>query len=201
VAVVYVPLAQVDDETFVLVHTWFAPSWTVRSSLPTEQAVAGIRQALHAVDPRLPFVAFREMDEVRSEELGMQRFLMTLAVILAALAALLVALGLHGLVAHTVATRTRELGIRMALGSTMTQAVQAVLRPMAALTLAGVALGAGLALAGSRLVSALVYGVSATDPWTLFAAAATLLLVAATASIGPGLRVLRLDPARTLRED
>jgi ABC-type antimicrobial peptide transport system permease subunit len=89
----------------------------------------------------------------------------------------------------------------MALGSTMTQAVQAVLRPMAALTLAGVALGAGLALAGSRLVGAFVYGVSATDPWTLLAAATALLLVAATASIGPGLRVLRLDPARTLRED
>lgn len=201
VPVVYVPLAQVDDETFVLVHTWFAPSWTVRSSLPTEQAVAGIRQALHAVDPRLPFVAFREMDEVRSEELGLQRFLMTLAVILAALAALLVALGLHGLVAHAVAERTRELGIRVALGSTLGQAVQVVLRPVAALTLAGVALGAGLALAGSRLVSAFVYGVSATDPWTLLAAGATLLLVAATASIGPGLRVLRLDPARTLREE
>lgn len=199
--VVYVPLAQVDDETFVLVHTWFDTSWIVRSSLPTEQAVAGIRQALHAVDPRLPFVAFREMDEVRSGELGLQRFLMTLAVILAGLAAFLVALGLHGLVAHTVADRTRELGIRMALGSTMGQAVRAVLQPMAVLTLAGVAVGAGLALAGSRFVGAFVYGVSATDPWTILAAAAALLLVAASASVGPGLRVLRLDPARTLREE
>jgi hypothetical protein len=185
VPVVYVPLAQVDDETFVLVHTWFAPSWIVRSALPTEQAVAGIRQALQAADPRLPFVAFREMDEVRSEELGLQRFLMTLAVILAALAALLVALGLHGLVAHAVAERTRELGIRVALGSTLGQAVRVVLRPVAALTLAGVALGAGLALAGSRLVSAFVYGVSATDPLTLLAAATALLLVAATRQPGP----------------
>ncbi|MFP3939993.1 MAG: FtsX-like permease family protein, partial [Thermoanaerobaculia bacterium] len=193
--------AQVDDETFVLIHTWFQPSWVVRSELPAEQAVTGIRQALHAVDPRLPFVAFRGMDEVRAQELGLQRFLMTLAVVLAGLAALLVALGLHGLVASAVVERTRELGVRVALGARLGQAVQAVLRPMAVLTLAGVAIGIGLALAGSRLVRFFVWGVSATDPWTMAAAALALLVVAAAACVGPGLRVLRLDPAATLREE
>jgi ABC-type antimicrobial peptide transport system permease subunit len=103
--------------------------------------------------------------------------------------------------ASVVAERTRELGIRVTLGATLGQALRAVAVPGALLTGAGIILGIALALASVRLVRSFLWGVSATDPWTFLAAAAGLALVASLASLGPGLRVLRLDPARTLRQD
>jgi predicted permease len=199
--VVYLASAQVGDATFVLVHTWFQPSWIVRSALPAEAVVDGLAGVVREIDPRLPFAAFRDLAEVEASALARERFLMTLLAALAGVAVLLVALGIYGLMASTVAERTRELGIRLALGATVAQALRAVTVPGAVLAGAGIALGIGLALASARLVRHLLWGVSATDPWTFAAAAAALALVAILASLGPGLRVLRLDPARTLREE
>jgi hypothetical protein len=201
VPVVYLASSQVEDEIFVLVHTWFQPSWIVRSSLPVEQTTAALREALRATDPGLPFARFRELGAVEAVALAYQRFLMTLVVVLAAVAALLAALGIHGLVAHSVVERTRELGIRLALGATQRQVLAAVTAPGVVLAVAGVAVGSALALASARVLESFVWGVSATDPWVLAGAALAVVAVAAGASLAPGRRVLELDPARTLREE
>ncbi len=201
VPVVYLPSAQLDASLFTLVHTWFEPSWIVRSDLAAEPTIAGIRRAMAEVDPGLPFTAFQRMDEVEAGALSEQRFLMALIATLGAVAALLAALGIQGLVANAVVERTRELGIRLALGATFGQAIRAITAPVAALTVAGIAVGCAGALAAGHLLEHFLWGVGTTDPWAFAAGAAFLALVAAGATLVPGLRVLELDPARTLREE
>jgi len=195
------PAAQLSDATFTLIHTWFQPSWIVRSDLPAAATVAGLRKAVAEVDPGLPFTAFRRLGDVEAAALAEQRFLMALVAALGAVAALLAALGIQGLVANAVVERTRELGIRLALGATAGQVLRAIAAPVAALTAAGIAAGWALALAAGHLLEHFLFGVSATDPWTFAAGALLLALVAAAATLAPGLRVLELDPARTLREE
>lgn len=197
----YLSADQVEDRTFALVHTWFQPAWVVRSGLPEEATFGAIRAAMREADPRLPIASLRPMEQVEAEALGMQRFLMTLVVGLAAIALALAALGIYGLVASSVAERTRELGIRMALGATRERVLRSVAAGGLGLAAAGVLVGSALALAAGRLVGSLVHEVSATDPWTLAGGALILLMVATAASLIPGLRVLDLDPARTLREE
>jgi len=198
---VFVPVAQVSGKALQLWHTWFSPSWIVRASGPQEGLIAGIERAVETLDPQLPFAAFRTMDDVRSRSLSEQRFQATLLAILAGLALLLAAVGIYGLIAHSVVERRRELGIRLALGATLGQAVRAAALPGITLALAGVALGCLLAAFAVQVLRRLVWGVSPADPATFVAVAFGLLLVAAASSYLPALGVARIHPAATLREE
>ncbi len=137
----YVPASQISNGFVTMVHTWFSPSWIVRLSGPQEGIVAQMQQAVESVDPLLPVAKFRTLDEVRGEAVATPRAQALLLGTLAGLALLLAAVGLYGLVASAVAERTRELGIRLALGATPRQAIAAVALP-------------GLALAGIGAASA-----------------------------------------------
>jgi predicted permease len=196
----YIPLAQAHDGLLRLVHGWFAPAFVVRAAGPREATVATVRRALDTADPRLPFARVRSMADVRDASLARQRLLMTLLVGLALAAVALAAIGIHGLIATSVTERTREVGIRLALGAGRPRVVRALMLPGLTLSLAGIALGGAAALAGARLLKSLVWGVSTTDPLTFVAVAGLLLAVATTASALPAFRILRLDPAKTLRE-
>ena len=121
--------------------------------------------------------------------------------ILAGLAVLLAAIGLYGLISQSVTRRTHEFGIRMALGASAGQAVGSAMKPGLLLSLAGVAAGYVLSLGAVRYLEHLVWGVRPGDPITFVSTAAVLLAVAALASLAPALRILRLDPARTLRSE
>jgi predicted permease len=197
----FIPAAQTADDFLELVHTWFSPSWVVRTSGAPAAAATGMRQAIGAVDPLLPFAAFRTLDEVKSAALAQQRFQAALLGMLAALALVLAAVGIYGLIANAVAERTRELGIRMALGSTMTEAMRAVALSGVVLAAAGAALGCLLARLAVQTLRHMVWGVSTSDPLTFVLVPLALLLIAAAASFLPALRVTRLDPALTLRSD
>ena len=134
----YIPAAQTRDQSLQMVHTWFAPSWVVRTTGPPEGVIAGMQRAIQAVDPQLPFAGFHSMEDVRYRSLAQERFQAALLGALAGLALLLAAVGIYGLIANSVAERTRELGIRLALGATATQAMRAIAVPGLALALAGV---------------------------------------------------------------
>jgi predicted permease len=194
----YVPLAQATDGFLRLVHGWFATAVIVRGPGPTSEATTLLR---NAIDPLLPIASVRSIQEVQSAAVAQPRLMMTLLTVLATGALLLAAVGIHGLVASSVAERTREMGIRMALGATMRRAVADLAMPAIALAAAGIVAGLAMARIAVRLLETFVWGTSPTDPATFVAVAVLFLGVAATASVAPALRILRLDPARTLRAE
>ena len=197
----YLPVSQVSDGFLQLVHGWFEPTFVARSSMPAPAVADALRRALDQVDPLLPFAQVRSMSEVRAASLAQQRLLMSLLLGLAGVAVLLCAIGIHGLIATSVTERTREMGIRMALGATVGQALRTLAMPGIVLAGAGTAVGLVLASASADLIRHFVWGVSAKDPLTFAAVGATLLTVAVGASLVPALRIFRLDPATTLRHE
>jgi ABC-type antimicrobial peptide transport system permease subunit len=182
-----------------MVHTWFSPSWFVRVDGPPQAIAQQMQRAVQTVDPLLPFAKFRTFDELRGEAMATQRAQAVLLGTLAGLALLLAAVGLYGLVASSVAERTRELGIRMALGASTRRAVLAAAAPGILLGAIGVVAGLIAARFGAILLRHLVWGVALGDPATFAVAGVTVLAIAATAALVPSLRIVRLNPIRALR--
>jgi predicted permease len=199
--IAYVPVSQTSDGTLRLVHSWFSPTFIVRSSGSFSATTAGMRRALDHVDPLLPFAEVRSMADVKGEALAQQRFMLALLIALAVTAVILAAIGVHGLIATSVSERTREIGIRLALGATLPQAMRTLALPGILLASAGVLVGSVAALAAVRLLRHFVWGVSISDPVTFVAVGVFLLSVATFASFVPATRILRMDPASTLRAD
>jgi len=197
----YVPVSQTTDGWLQVIHTWFPPKWVVRTTGATGPLTAQMQAALAGVDPLLPIAKFQTIDDLQAHITSAQRYHAALFAILAALAVLLAAIGLYGLISHSVAQRTHELGIRLALGATGPQAMTNAVRPGIVLALVGVAAGYVLSLIAVRFLEHMLFGVRRTDPLTFVATAANLLLVAVLASVAPALRILRLDPAQTLRSE
>jgi predicted permease len=196
---IYVPAEQMKSDSLPMIHTWFSPVWVVRSHDSPKTITAALRHAVAQVDPMLPFAEFKSMDEVRSDALGFQRLTSTLLGALAALALLLAAVGIYGLIASSVVERTRELGIRMALGASIGDAIRAVALPGITLAAIGITLGCAGGLGAARLMHSLIFGVAPADPVTFLVVAVSLLVIAALASFIPSLRAARIDPAETLR--
>lgn len=197
----YIPLSQASDAMLRIVHTWFPAAFVVRGRPGSVSQADALRQGLAYVDPLLPIANVRSMADVQSAAVAQPRLLMTLLGTLAAAAVLLAALGIHGLIAASVLERTREIGIRMALGASAARAVRTLALPGILLAVLGTMVGSFLARAATQLVSHMVWGVTASDPATFVAVVGLILAVAAVASLVPALRILRLDPARTLRAD
>jgi predicted permease len=197
----YIPLSQVNDGLLRLVHGWFATSFIVRSQGPMDRVVPVVRAAVDAGDPMLPFAEFRSMAEVQSAAIAQPRLLMVLLLTLAGAAVILAAIGIHGLIASSVTERTREIGIRLALGATTSRAIRALAAPGILLAIAGTLVGAFAARAAVAVLQTFVWGVSPTDPATYLVVALLFIAVAAVASVLPALRILRLDPASTLRSE
>ena len=199
--IVYAPAAQNPDALFAIVHTWFSPHWIVRTSAPPQSFIAGVSRAVEAVDPLLPFAGFEPMTEIRAGSMRGHRFVTVLLGALAGLALLLALVGIYGLIANSVAARTRELGIRIALGAGAPRVIRSLVLPGVALAAGGVAAGFGLSMPAARMLESLLYGVTATDTATFACVACGMLVVAAAASCIPALRITRLNPAETLRHE
>lgn len=198
---IYRAAAQTGPDFFYEVHRWFSPKWVVRTNAAPSRIEPKIETEVAAVDAQLAVSHFRTMNEVEGVYLQEQRYATALFSMLAALALALAAIGLYGLISNSIAQRTHELGVRLALGATASQVIAATVRPGILLTLAGIGVGAVLARVAARLLESMLWGVEPGDPLTFFATAGILLLVAATASFVPCLRILRLSPARTLRSE
>jgi predicted permease len=198
---VYVPAAQTEGGFFKLVHVWFDPNWVVRVAGAPSSVIPGIQNVASTIDPLLPIAEFRTFNELRALSVSDQRFQATLLGSLSGLALMLAIVGIYGLMSQSVVERTRELGIRMALGATLSQAIREATIPGVMLAVAGVAVGCFLAGLSAKVFAHLVWGVTTTDPATYAGVAAGLLVVAGLASLIPALRISRLNPADTLREE
>ncbi len=197
----YIPSTQVDDATFRLVHTWFSPSWIVRSAAPHAGLQRQIAEVLKAVDPLLPIAAFRTLDDLKARSLAWERFLATLLGTAAGLALLLALIGTYAMISNSVVERTREFGIRMALGATTGQMIRNSVKPGLVCAAIGLAIGIVLGRIGTPVLQGMLWGVTPADPATFLAVAIGVPVVAAVASLIPAMRIIRLDPARTLREE
>jgi predicted permease len=172
----------------------------VRTKTNPDQVMTSIRDAVSRLDAHLPVERLRTMQrQVREETLVLDRLVGVLTAAFAALATMLAAIGLYGVLAYTVAQRTREIGLRMALGATRVRVRQMVLRQVGVMTLVGGTIGLAAAVAIARAAGSLLFGLQFHDPGVLAAAIAVLALVAFAAGFVPADRAARIDPMRALK--
>jgi putative ABC transport system permease protein len=162
---------------------------------------AAVRQTVASIDATLPAFALTPLTDVVSDSVAPRRFSMLLLALFACIALFLAAVGLYGVVAYTVSLRTQEIGLRMAIGASRANVLQLVVGGGMKLALAGVVLGVAGALALSRLVETMLYGVTPFDPASYTATALVLLAVAALACYVPARRAMRVDPIVALRQE
>ena len=153
------------------------------------------------MDRELPLAGVRTMDEVIGRSIAERRFTMLLLASFATVAVLLAAIGVYGVLAYLVSQRTQEIGVRLAIGATSTDVVRLFVREGAGLMLVGVVCGLAGALAVTRALSTLLFGVTTTDPVTFASVAVALAFVALLASYLPARRAARVDPMAALRAD
>jgi putative ABC transport system permease protein len=178
------------------------PSWGivhVRSGLPLAETATVIRGVARGIDANLPPYDLEPLGASVERVLAEQRLLARLSTVFAAVAALLAAIGIYGMMACAVGERMREFGIRMALGARAATLLRLVLRSALTVTAAGLAAGIGAALLASRVLESRLYGVSGQDPMTVGAACGILLTLSILASALPALRATRADPVASLR--
>lgn len=198
---IYVSFAQFPPAGLRTIHGWFSPAWIIREARPGAVTELALRRAMEEVDSQLALTSIRGIDEVQSAALARQRMLMLLVAALAGLALFLAAVGIHALIASGVTERTREFGIRIALGATVNQTIVDAARPGIVMAIAGVVVGSGMAYGAAGLMRNLLWGVQANDPLTFAVVVGSLLIVAVAASVLPALRVKRLDPVSLLRSE
>ena len=198
---IYIPAAQMSGRMLSLIHIWFQPSWIVRTSRPIEGLTAQMQRAVAAADPDLPFSGFYRMSDLLAKALATQRVEVALLSTMAALALLLSAVGIFGLVTNIVVQKTKEIGIRIALGSTIREAMIRIGIPGVCSAAMGLVVGLGLCAGVLRVMRSVLYGIAVYDAPTMISVLAVLASVALIASSLPTLRIARIDPAKTLRQE
>lgn len=194
----YVPIAQTPDSLNAFLVRLVAVSWAVRTQGDPYRLSTAIQEQLRQATG-LPVTNVRSMDEVVALSAARQRFNMLLMTVFASMALLLAAIGIYGLMAYTVEQRTKEIGIRLALGAESSQVRRMVLRQGMELAAAGVALGLAVAWALAKAMESLLFGVKARDPLVFVAVPVTLLLAASLAAWVPAIRASRVNPLDSLR--
>lgn len=178
---------------------YYSGTFIVRTSGDGKALLGLIRATVRDIDSHIPVTRERTLDEVRSDLVRRQRVAMTLIAMFAALAVFLAGLGTYGIMAYGVASRTREFGIRTALGASRPAILALVLRDGFTVTLAGIVVGGLVAVAASRAVAALLYGVTTTDPVSYVGAIILLLAIAVVACLLPARAATRVEPVEALR--
>jgi putative ABC transport system permease protein len=197
--IMYVPFAQVNDGVIALNNGIGAAQWIVRTKLQPFSLSPDIQRELREASGGLPVAHIRSMQQIVSESTAQSDFYMTLLTIFAAVALLLAAIGVYGLMAYSVQQRTQEIGVRMALGAKPTEVRRMVVFQGMKLALVGVILGVGSSLALTRLLSSLLFGVKPWDPTTISLVAILLSAVTLLATYLPARRASRVDPMVALR--
>jgi len=186
---VYVSLYQVNSKVMSL-------AVRTRAALPEGE----LGQALERIDPDLPIFGVTTMSEALQGSLAARRFAAAGVIVFAVIATLLAAIGLYGVIGYVIMLRTHELGVRMALGARPADVLALLVRESATLVAIGTASGLALSAVCARILSRLLYGISATDPFAFGGAAAVLVIVALVATLVPVRRATRIDPVVAMRE-
>jgi putative ABC transport system permease protein len=186
----YMPTTQRGNRSF---------TFLVRASVPVTTLLPAIRRAVASVDPLLALSGVSTMEQAVDKSLAMDRFTKWLLGLLGGTGLVLAIVGVYGVIAYFVTQRTHELGVRLALGATASGLRWLVVKQGMALAAMGVGLGAIVSLAVSRLMSSMLFGVTARDPITFAVVSAVLATVAVGASYLPARRATRIDPLEALR--
>ncbi len=186
----YVPQAQFGNAAITLL---------VRSNVKPESLIATVKNEVYALDPELPLTEIKTLDEYRADSIALPRFNTFLLSLFAGLALLLTVVGLYGVMSYTVTQRTHEIGIRMALGAAPRNVLKLIVGQAMQMAFIGVAIGLVAAFALTRLMSGLLFGVSATDPLTFIVISLILTGVALVACFVPARRAAKVDPIVALR--
>jgi putative ABC transport system permease protein len=180
---------------------WQPPVMMVRTSVPPRTLASTVREQVSALDPLVPVFQVRTMDELRAAQVGEQRFQTLLLGCFAGIALLLTTVGLYGVMAYSVTRRTREIGVRIALGASREAVLSMVLRQALRLVAAGLVLGLAGSLASDRLLRGMLYGVSALDPRVLGLAGLIVALTGLLAAYLPARRAAGVQPMTALRHE
>jgi ABC-type antimicrobial peptide transport system permease subunit len=194
----YIPQGQVPDAANALNVKLTPIAWVVRTKVEPHSVSAAVQEQLRQATG-LPVSDIRTMDEVVSRSTSRDRFNMWLMTVFGASALLLAAIGIYGLMAYSVAQRTQEIGIRLALGAEASNVKNMVVMQGLKLTITGIVIGLGCAFLLTRLLAALLFGVTARDPVVFGAVPVLLTLVALVAVWIPARRASRVDPILALR--
>jgi hypothetical protein len=196
----YAPLEQVSEEPW---NYWIGRELVLVAHTSGDAAAAApaLRRAVAAVDPRVPLYDVQSTGERLGGALAVERFSTRLLALLGAFGLALAALGIHGVVAYAATQRTREVGIRLALGAPAAHAMRLVVRQGMRPVVAGLVIGMIAAVVAARAAAGLLFGISPLDPLTLLGAVALLASVGAVACYGPARRIARVDPAASLRDE
>jgi predicted permease len=195
---VYLPATQMPDNSLM----GYAPKdLVIRAAVPAASLTASVRGIISRADPQQPVSDVRLLSEVVDAETAPRRAQVAVLLSFAAIAFLLAGIGLHGLLAFAVSSRTREIGLRIALGARRSEILAMVVRRGVVLALIGVALGAGLSLGTGQLLQSLLAGVSATDPQSFAAAIGLVVAMTVLGALLPALRATRVDPVVAMREE
>jgi putative ABC transport system permease protein len=176
-------------------------AFVVRTDGDPTRMISSIKERIWSVDKTLPISGIATMDQLISDSLARRRLNMVLLSIFASVALLLAAVGIYGVMSYSVSQRTNEMGIRIALGAQPRNVLALILKQGLSVALIGMAIGIGAALALTRLISSLLFGISATDPFAFGAVAIALMIVALLACYIPARRATRVDPMTALRNE
>ena len=176
-------------------------SFAVRTSGDPSVLIPAVRETITAIDPNIGIDAIAPMEQLEASSRSQQRFYAVMLAIFAVISAVLAAIGVYGVLAYAVTQRTKEIGVRMALGAGAPQVLALIMRSGLVLTAIGVAAGLVIAAAGARSIESMLFGVKPIDPSTFIGVAAGFTIVAALASYVPARHATRVDPAVTLRDE
>jgi predicted permease len=197
----YQPLTQLTLDPARGKFRSFEMQLIARASGRPSDSVPSITTAIHSISPNTPVTDVYTMQQVIEESISPKRFSMMLLAAFAAIAVLLAAVGIYGVLAYSVKQRVREIGIRIALGSPLRDVLRMVVLEGIRPTLLGVGIGLAASLALSRVLATLIFGVPATDMVTFASVSGVLVTVGFLASLIPALRASQVDPLKTLREE
>ena len=195
----FIPAAQAKLGTSSLFEGWFPRSIVARTTGNPLLLNQALREALAAADPLVPTGAVRSMDQVLEHSLALRSFMMLLLSIFGGLALVLASVGIYGVISYAVSQRTREIGVRMALGARPADVLRMILTEGLKLVAVGVALGIAAALLLTKLLEGMIYGVSMRDPLIFVAVNLLLVTVSLAACYVPARRAMRVDPLIALR--